>query len=66
MQVFNEETLGKRKGKHMLLLDSKEARIFIEMAEEACKHNKRKGTWKKVFKGLEDKLYCYYLTSRRN
>jgi spermidine/putrescine-binding protein len=60
MDVYNEETLGKRKGKHILMLDSKEARILIDMVEFACKGNKKKRTWKKIFEGLEGKLDCYY------
>ena len=60
MNVFEESKENARQGdRYLLLLNKKEARLLIEMTEAAAEANKRKRTWKTMFKKLEACLWCY-------
>ncbi len=57
MKILNE---GTDKPKlFVLILDEKEARTLVEMAETAVQANKKKSSFKKWKKKLEEQLLCY-------
>ena len=58
MKVFNEENELKKGQTFILLLDEKEARTLIQMAEVACRA-KRGLNFKKIKAALELKLCCF-------
>lgn len=59
MEIFNESKNGGSGSRHILIIDSKEAKDLVDMSEEAIKHNKRKTRWKKISKRLNSDLCCY-------
>ena len=60
MIVFEESQEKARQGnQYLLLLNKKEAQLLIDMTEAAAEANKRKRTWKAMFKKLEACLWCY-------
>ncbi len=59
MKVFNEETGNGTGNNFLLMLDKKEARTLIDMAEAALESNKRKQSFRNVLKKLESCLLVY-------
>ena len=58
MKVFNEEY--DKKPKHIILMvDVKEVKCLIDIAEEAIKNRPRKKLWKKLLKDLETKACIF-------
>ena len=60
MRVFNEEY--DKKPKHILLMvNAKDVKNLIDIAEEACKVRPRKTSWKRLLRILETSstiLFC--------
>lgn len=60
MKIFNEEPEnGKKSQEFILILDNKEAVIFVELAEAACKANPKKKNWYKIYTALSERLSCF-------
>ena len=60
MKVFNEEPdKNKKPDAYILVLNKKEAKLLIEMAEAAKITHTRRTWFKKIHKELEEKLACY-------
>ena len=64
MDIYNEETLGKKRGKHVLVLDTKEAQTLSLIVEAGVKSYPRKRSWAKYAQALFDKLDCWYPSDR--
>lgn len=59
MKVFTEETMSEPKSDvHLLMLNTKEAKVLVEIVEAACAANKRKPSFKKFLAQVE-KLPIY-------
>jgi hypothetical protein len=60
MKIFNEEMGHAGKGNtFVLILDRREAKQLIEIAEAAATANKRKSSFRQWAKKLTELLYCY-------
>lgn len=60
MRVLNEATAtGKSSNTYVLIMDKREARTLLEIAEAAFKANKRRSSFRRWWKKLEDCLECF-------
>ena len=60
MKVLNEVAAGGKSGNtFVLILTKEEAQTLVDIAEAAFKANKRKATFRRWWKNLDERLECY-------
>lgn len=60
MKILSEtEVVGKGRNVYVLILDKREARTLVEIAEAAYKANKRRSSFRAWKKKLTECLDCY-------
>ena len=57
MKVYTEET--SRKHESVIILSKEEGQLLLAMLEAAVDSHKKKLTWKRFLKQLEEKLCCF-------
>ena len=61
---FENDDTGSLCSAAVIFLDSKEAGILIDIVEDYCKRNKKKGKAKKLLKALEKLPYSPYINKK--
>lgn len=56
VKILNDD---KHASTFVLIMDKKEARTLVELAEAAHKANKRRTTFRTWYKNLSEQLCCY-------
>ena len=59
MKILNEENGKGQSNTFVLILDKREARTLTEIVEVACKADKKRSTFKRWKKKLDERLLCF-------
>lgn len=60
MIILNEEPAkGKKPDNYVMIINTKEAKLLVEMINAAAEANSKKKTWVKFVEEVNDRLTCF-------